>query len=67
MSSMDWQHGFSLQPANIHIQIHPNYELVLTITPRDDIEVILTAAEFHRGEQNKGRNDDTHDHHDECR
>ena len=33
MSSMDWQHGFSLQPANINIQVHPNYEMVLTITP----------------------------------
>ena len=33
LSSMDWQHGFSLQPTNINIQVHPNYDLVLTIKP----------------------------------
>ena len=33
LSSMDWQHGFSLLPENINIQIHPNYEMVLTVTP----------------------------------
>ena len=27
------QHGFSLQPENINIQVHPGYEHVLTITP----------------------------------
>lgn len=35
LSSMDWQHGFSLQPTNINVQVHPNYELVLTITPNE--------------------------------
>ena len=33
LSSMDWQHGFSLQPVNINIQIVPGYEMVLTISP----------------------------------
>ena len=33
LSSMDWQHGFSLQPVNINLQIIPGYEMVLTITP----------------------------------
>jgi len=33
ISSVDWQHGFSLQPVNINIQVHPGYEHVLTITP----------------------------------
>ena len=33
LSSMDWQHGFSLQPVNINLQIVPGYEMVLTITP----------------------------------
>ena len=33
LMSMDWLHGFSLQPENINIQVHPNYEHVLTITP----------------------------------
>jgi cytochrome c oxidase subunit 2 len=30
---MDWLHGWSLQPTNINIEIHPNYEMVITITP----------------------------------
>jgi cytochrome c oxidase subunit 2 len=33
ISSLDWLHGFSLQPENINLQIHPGYEMVLTITP----------------------------------
>jgi len=33
LSSMDWQHGFSLQPVNINVQVHPNYDLVMTIRP----------------------------------
>jgi cytochrome c oxidase subunit 2 len=35
LSSMDWQHGFSLQPVNINVQVHPNYELVMTIRPNE--------------------------------
>ena len=35
LSSMDWQHGFSLQPTNINLQVHPNYEMVLTLTPNE--------------------------------
>ena len=26
LSSLDWQHGFSLQPVNINVQVHPGYE-----------------------------------------
>jgi cytochrome c oxidase subunit 2 len=33
LSSMDWQHGFSLQPVNINVQVHPNYDLVMTMQP----------------------------------
>jgi cytochrome c oxidase subunit 2 len=33
MSSMDWMHGFSLQPANINLQVHPGIEMVVTLTP----------------------------------
>jgi len=33
LSSMDWQHGFSLQPVNINMQVVPGYEMVLNITP----------------------------------
>jgi len=33
ISSLDWQHGFSLQPVNINLQIHPGYEFVVNMTP----------------------------------
>jgi cytochrome c oxidase subunit 2 len=33
LSSADVQHGFSLQPENINLQIHSGYEMVITITP----------------------------------
>ena len=33
LTSMDYNHGFSLQPANINIQIVPGYEHVVTVTP----------------------------------
>jgi len=46
LSSMDWQHGFSLQPANINIQVHPGYEMVLTITPNEVGEFGVVCNEF---------------------
>ncbi|HSU43069.1 MAG TPA: cytochrome C oxidase subunit II [Casimicrobiaceae bacterium] len=33
LASMDFVHGFSLQPENINIQVHPGYEHVVTVTP----------------------------------
>lgn len=33
LSSLDWQHGFSLQPTNINIQVHPGYDMVVTVQP----------------------------------
>ena len=33
LMSMDWLHGFSLQPENINIEVHPHYEHVLTLQP----------------------------------
>ena len=33
LSSMDFLHGFSLQPENINIEVHPGYEHVITVTP----------------------------------
>ncbi len=33
ISSLDWQHGFSLQPVNINLQVHPGLEHIITITP----------------------------------
>ena len=35
LSSMDWQHGFSLQPTNINISVHPGYEHVFKLTPTE--------------------------------
>lgn len=33
LMSMDEVHGFSLQPENINVQVHPGYDHVLTVTP----------------------------------
>ena len=46
ISSMDWQHGFSLQPVNINLQIHPGYEMVLTVTPDSVGEFGVVCNEF---------------------
>lgn len=46
ISSMDWQHGFSLQPVNINTQILPGYEMVMTITPDTDGEQTIICNEF---------------------
>ena len=35
LSSLDWQHGFSLQPTNINLQVHPGIEHVITLTPTE--------------------------------
>jgi cytochrome c oxidase subunit 2 len=35
LSSADLQHGFSLQPTNINIQVHPGLEHVITVTPNE--------------------------------
>jgi len=46
LSSMDWQHGFSLQPENINIQVHPGYEMVLTIRPSRDGTYFIICNEY---------------------
>lgn len=46
LSSMDWQHGFSLQPVNINLQIHPNYDMVVTLTPNQAGEFGVICNEF---------------------
>ena len=46
LSSMDVQHGFSLQPTNINLQIHPGYEMVLTVTPDEAGEFSVVCNEF---------------------
>ena len=46
LSSLDWQHGFSLQPQNINLQIHPNYDMVVTITPDVSGEFSIVCNEY---------------------
>ncbi|MCC7045490.1 MAG: cytochrome c oxidase subunit II [Alphaproteobacteria bacterium] len=46
ISSLDWQHGFSLQPANVNLQIHPGYEMVLTVTPDTTGQFTVVCNEF---------------------
>ena len=46
IASMDWQHGFSLQPVNINTQILPGYEMVLTITPDTLVDQTIICNEF---------------------
>ena len=46
LSSMDWQHGFSLQPVNINIQIHPGIEHVVTLTPTQTGEFSVVCNEY---------------------
>jgi cytochrome c oxidase subunit 2 len=46
LSSADWQHGFSLQPVNINISVHPGYEHVVTLTPTETGEFSVVCNEF---------------------
>lgn len=46
LSSMDYNHGFSLQPANINIQIVPGYEHVVTVTPNQSGTYSVVCNEF---------------------
>lgn len=46
LSSVDWQHGFSLQPLNINLQIMPGYEMVVTITPDTSGEFTIVCNEY---------------------
>jgi len=46
LSSIDLQHGFSLQPMNINIQVHPGYEHVLTVTADQAREYSIICNEY---------------------
>jgi cytochrome c oxidase subunit II len=46
LSSLDWLHGFSLQPTNINIEVHPNYEMILTIKPEQSGQFGVVCNEF---------------------
>jgi len=46
ISSMDWQHGFSLQPVNINLQIVPGYEMVVTMAPDKAGDYAIVCNEY---------------------
>ena len=46
LSSMDYNHGFSLQPININIQIVPGFEHVVTVTPNQSGQLSLMCNEY---------------------
>ena len=46
LSSMDWQHGFSLQPVNINLSVQPGYSMVVTIKPDVAGEYGVLCNEF---------------------
>lgn len=45
-SSLDLQHGLSLQPINLNIQILPGYDYVMAITPDKAGEYQIVCNEF---------------------
>ena len=46
ISSVDWLHGFSLQPTNINISVYPGYEHVISLTPTESGEFGIMCNEF---------------------
>jgi cytochrome c oxidase subunit 2 len=46
VSSIDLQHGFSLQPLNMNFQVVPGYDHVLTLTPTSSGEFSIVCNEF---------------------
>lgn len=46
MTSMDYNHGFSLQPINLNIQVVPGYEHVIKITPNESGTYSIVCNEF---------------------
>jgi cytochrome c oxidase subunit 2 len=46
LTSMDYNHGFSLQPANINIQVVPGYEHVIKVTPNQSGTFSIVCNEY---------------------
>lgn len=46
LSSMDYQHGFSLLPMNMNFQVVPGYDHVITIQPQLPGEYPIVCNEF---------------------
>lgn len=46
LSSLDVQHGFSLQPANLNFQVLPGYDYVVTLTPTESGKFSIVCNEY---------------------
>lgn len=46
LSSLDVQHGFSLQPVNLNFQVLPGYDYVITLTPTQSGEFSIVCNEY---------------------
>jgi len=46
VSSIDLQHGLSIQPLNMNFQVLPGYDYVLTFTPTQVGEYSLICNEY---------------------
>jgi cytochrome c oxidase subunit 2 len=46
LSSLDVQHGFSLQPGNLNFQVLPGYDYVITLTPTQSGDYSLVCNEY---------------------
>lgn len=46
LTSFDYNHGLSIQPANINLQLVPGFEHVVTITPNQSGPSALVCNEF---------------------
>ncbi len=46
LTSMDYNHGFSLQPVNINIQVVPGYEHVIKVTPNQSGTFSIVCNEY---------------------
>ena len=46
LSSLDVQHGFSLQPVGINIQVHPGLEHIVTLTPTASGDFTVVCNEY---------------------
>lgn len=46
ISSLDVQHGFSVQPINLNLQVFPGYDFIMKITPTTTGDYSLICNEF---------------------
>ena len=46
LSSLDFQHGFSLQPSNLNFTVLPGYDYVITLKPMQAGEFSLVCNEY---------------------